>query len=185
VYLINNKRAHRTIPWLLHTSSRRGAQSNVGKTSADFKLLWTMQWSTLLKAMVTKAECSKSLPETRNKGNPLDKNNKLSSSWPQTDWRSGQKNRRNWNLCMSTSQFHRRRASHNRSTTMEAGISQVIALHRVINKSLCAWWLQYRKLQAMFKVSPASLQTCIDTPNSVLEDRAQYTNYVITVIETV
>jgi hypothetical protein len=26
-------------------------------------------------------------------------------------------------------------------------------------KSLCTWWLQYRKLQVMFKVSPASLQT--------------------------
>jgi hypothetical protein len=26
----------------------------------------------------------------------------------------------------------------------------------------------------MFKVSPASLQTIIDTPNSVLEDRVQY-----------
>jgi hypothetical protein len=26
----------------------------------------------------------------------------------------------------------------------------------------------------MFKVSPASLQTFIDTPNSVLEDRVQY-----------
>jgi len=26
-------------------------------------------------------------------------------------------------------------------------------------KSLCTWWLQYRKLQAMFKMSPTSLQT--------------------------
>jgi hypothetical protein len=26
-------------------------------------------------------------------------------------------------------------------------------------KSPCTWWLQYRKLQVMFKVSPASLQT--------------------------
>jgi hypothetical protein len=33
----------------------------------------------------------------------------------------------------------------------------------------------------MFKVSPASLQTFIDTPNCVLEDRVQYTNYVIMV----
>jgi hypothetical protein len=40
--------------------------------------------------------------------------------------------------------------------------------------SLCTWWLQYRKLQVMFKVSPASLQTFIDTPNCVLEDRVQY-----------
>jgi hypothetical protein len=42
------------------------------------------------------------------------------------------------------------------------------------NKSLCTWLLQYRKLQVMFKVSPASLQTFIDTPNCVLQDRVQY-----------
>jgi hypothetical protein len=34
-------------------------------------------------------------------------------------------------------------------------------LHRVIKKFLCTWWLQYRKLKVMFKVSPASLQTFI------------------------
>jgi hypothetical protein len=45
---------------------------------------------------------------------------------------------------------------------------------RVIKKSLCTWWLQNRKLQVMFKVSPASLQTFIDTPNCVLEDRVQH-----------
>jgi hypothetical protein len=45
--------------------------------------------------------------------------------------------------------------------------------YRVIKKSLSTWWLQYRKLQVMFKVSPASLQTFIDTPNCVLEDRVQ------------
>jgi hypothetical protein len=32
----------------------------------------------------------------------------------------------------------------------------------------------------MFKASPASLQTFIDTPNCVFEDRVQYANYVIT-----
>jgi hypothetical protein len=31
-----------------------------------------------------------------------------------------------------------------------------------------------QKLQVMFKVSPANLQTFIDTPNCVLEDRVQY-----------
>jgi hypothetical protein len=41
-------------------------------------------------------------------------------------------------------------------------------------KSLCTWWLQYRKLQVMFKVSTVSLQTFIDMPNCVLKDRAQY-----------
>jgi hypothetical protein len=33
----------------------------------------------------------------------------------------------------------------------------------------------------MFKLSPASLQTFIDTPNCVLEDCVQYTNYVVMV----
>ena len=42
-------------------------------------------------------------------------------------------------------------------------------IYRVIIKSLCTWWLQYRKLQVMFKVSPATLQTFIDTLNCVLK----------------
>jgi hypothetical protein len=33
----------------------------------------------------------------------------------------------------------------------------------------------------MFKASLASLQTFIDAPNCVLEDRVQYANYVIMV----
>jgi hypothetical protein len=33
----------------------------------------------------------------------------------------------------------------------------------MIRKSLCTWWLQYRKLQVMFNVSLVSLQTFIDT----------------------
>jgi hypothetical protein len=47
-------------------------------------------------------------------------------------------------------------------------------LYRVIKKSMCTWWLQYRRLQVMFKVYPASLQAFIDAPNCVLEDRVQY-----------
>ena len=35
---------------------------------------------------------------------------------------------------------------------------------------------QYRKLQEMFKVPPANLQTFIDIPNCVLEDRVQYSS---------
>jgi hypothetical protein len=46
--------------------------------------------------------------------------------------------------------------------------------YRVIKKSLCTLWLQYSKLQVMFKVSFASLQTFIDTSNCVIEDRVQY-----------
>jgi hypothetical protein len=49
-----------------------------------------------------------------------------------------------------------------------------LSIYRVIKISLCTSWLQYRKLQVMFKVSPASLQTFIDTPNCVLKDRVQY-----------
>jgi hypothetical protein len=44
--------------------------------------------------------------------------------------------------------------------------------YRVIKKSLCTWWLQYRKLQVIFKVS--SPQTFTDTPNCVLENRIEY-----------
>ena len=44
----------------------------------------------------------------------------------------------------------------------------LINKYRVIKKSFCTYWLQYRKLQVIFKVSPASLQTFIDTPNCVL-----------------
>jgi hypothetical protein len=52
-------------------------------------------------------------------------------------------------------------------------------INRVIIKSLCTWLLQYIKLQVMFRVSPASLQTFIDTPNCVLEDRVQYSTVQI------
>jgi hypothetical protein len=51
--------------------------------------------------------------------------------------------------------------------------------YRVIKKSPCTWWLQHRKLQVMFKVPPAILQTLIDTPNCVLEDRVQYSTVYI------
>jgi hypothetical protein len=42
------------------------------------------------------------------------------------------------------------------------------------SKSLCTWWLQYRKLQVMFKVFPVGLQTFTDMANCVLEDFVQY-----------
>jgi hypothetical protein len=45
-----------------------------------------------------------------------------------------------------------------------------VLLYRVIKMSPFTWQLQYRKLQAMFKVSPASLQACFETLNCVLED---------------
>jgi hypothetical protein len=47
-------------------------------------------------------------------------------------------------------------------------------LYTIGTMSLCTWWLGYRKLQVMFKVSPTSLQTFIDTPNCVLKDRVRY-----------
>jgi hypothetical protein len=39
----------------------------------------------------------------------------------------------------------------------------VTSIYSVIKKSLCTWRLQHTKLYVMFKVSPASLQTFIDT----------------------
>jgi hypothetical protein len=62
---------------------------------------------------------------------------------------------------------------------------QKVSVHLMIT-------VHYNTLQVMLKVSPASLQTFIDTPNCVLEDRVQYrltltpslipnSNYVITV----
>jgi hypothetical protein len=54
-----------------------------------------------------------------------------------------------------------------------------VKLIQVIKTSLCPWLLQYRKLQVMFKVSPASVQTFINTPNWVLEDRVQYSTVPI------
>jgi hypothetical protein len=65
--------------------------------------------------------------------------------------------------------FRRQKLSRER-----ASMFSLKPIYRVIKKSLCTWWLQYRKLQVMFKVSLASLQTFIGTPNCVLEDRVQY-----------
>jgi hypothetical protein len=56
-----------------------------------------------------------------------------------------------------------------------------ISNYRVIKKCLCTWWLQYRKLQLMFKVSPASLQTFIDTRLTLTPSFIHNSNYVITV----
>jgi hypothetical protein len=50
------------------------------------------------------------------------------------------------------------------------------------SKSLCAPDdCSTEKLQVMFKVFPASLQTFIDTPSCVLKDRVQCTNFLIIV----
>jgi hypothetical protein len=53
--------------------------------------------------------------------------------------------------------------------------------HRVIKTSLCTWWLLYRKLQVMFKVSPASLQTFIDTRLTLTPSVDPNSKFVITV----
>jgi hypothetical protein len=47
--------------------------------------------------------------------------------------------------------------------------------------SLYAWWLQCRKLQVKFKVSPASLQTFIDTGLILTPSVIPNSNYVIMV----
>jgi hypothetical protein len=54
--------------------------------------------------------------------------------------------------------------------------------YRLIKKAVFTWWLQYGKLQVTFKVSPASLQTFIDTPNCFLEDRVQYSTVHIPIV---
>jgi hypothetical protein len=48
-------------------------------------------------------------------------------------------------------------------------------------KSLCTWWLQYRKLNVMFKVSPASLQGQGDTRLTLTPSVIPNSNYVIMV----
>jgi hypothetical protein len=48
-------------------------------------------------------------------------------------------------------------------------IVDTLSKYRVIKKSLCTWWLQYRKLQVMNKVSAASLQTFIDMAREKLD----------------
>jgi hypothetical protein len=53
--------------------------------------------------------------------------------------------------------------------------------YRVIKKSLCTWWLQYRKVQVLFKISPASLQTFIDTHFTPTPSVIPNSDYVIMV----
>jgi hypothetical protein len=48
-------------------------------------------------------------------------------------------------------------------------------------KSLCTWWLQYRKLHVMFNVSHASFQTFIDTRLTLMPSVIPNSNYVIMV----
>jgi hypothetical protein len=55
------------------------------------------------------------------------------------------------------------------------------AKYRVIKKSLCTWWSQYRKLQVMFKVSAASLKTFIDTRLTLTPSVIHNSNYAIMV----
>jgi hypothetical protein len=54
-------------------------------------------------------------------------------------------------------------------------------IYMVIKKSLCAWWLQYRKLQVIFKVSPNSLQTFIDTRRTLMPSVIPDYNHIIIV----
>jgi hypothetical protein len=53
--------------------------------------------------------------------------------------------------------------------------------YRVIKKSVCAWWLQYGKLQVMFILSPASLQGQGDTRLTLTPSVIPASNYVIMV----
>jgi hypothetical protein len=57
----------------------------------------------------------------------------------------------------------------------------VLFLVRGHQKFLCTWWLQYRKLQVMFEVFPASLQTFIDTRLTLMPSVIPNSNYVFMV----
>jgi hypothetical protein len=63
----------------------------------------------------------------------------------------------------------------------EEGRQQIKRKYRVIKKSLCTRWLQYRKLQVMFKVSPASLQIFINTRLTLTPSVIPNSNYDIMV----
>jgi hypothetical protein len=54
-------------------------------------------------------------------------------------------------------------------------------IYRMVKKSLCTWWLQYRKLQVMFKVSPADRQGQGDTRLTLTPYVIPNSNYVIVV----
>jgi hypothetical protein len=59
----------------------------------------------------------------------------------------------------------------------------IFNIYRVIKKFLCTWRLKYSKLQVMFKVSPASLQTFIDTRLTLMPSVTPNSNYVIMLSE--
>jgi hypothetical protein len=56
-----------------------------------------------------------------------------------------------------------------------------VSKYRVIKKSVWNWWIQYRKLQVMLKMSPVILQTFIDTRLTLTPSVIRNSNYVITV----
>jgi hypothetical protein len=59
--------------------------------------------------------------------------------------------------------------------------TELRTFYRVIKNSLCIWWLQHTKLQVMFNVSPASLQTFIDTRRKLTPSVIPNSDYVIMV----
>jgi hypothetical protein len=57
----------------------------------------------------------------------------------------------------------------------------ILGTYRVIKKFLFTWWSQYRKLQVMFKVSPADRQGQGDTRLTLMSSVIPNSNYVIMV----
>jgi hypothetical protein len=57
----------------------------------------------------------------------------------------------------------------------------LVMSYTVIKKSLCTWLLQYRKLQLMFTVYPASLHTLINTRLTLTPSAFPNSNYDIRV----
>ena len=79
-----------------------------------------------------------------------------------------------WNLRYFTNFYQ---ILHN-YRSIELYIFCITLIYRAIKKSLCTWWLKYRKLQVMFKLSPPP-QTFIDTSNCLHEDRVQCSTVLI------
>jgi hypothetical protein len=59
--------------------------------------------------------------------------------------------------------------------------SLLMSIYRVIKKSLCKWWLLYRKLQVVFKVSLAGLRAFIDSRLTLTPSIFPNSNYGIMV----
>jgi hypothetical protein len=77
--------------------------------------------------------------------------------------------------------YHSHHDNHSAVSIRLVKMSCGKGIHRVIKKSLCAWWLQNRNLQVLFKGSHASLQTFIDIRLTLTPSVIPNSNYDIMV----